>query len=132
MTKRLGEYVRCGDCRSTATVICTVVSPGTQSTCQVALTPAPEILSSVTNGSWSVFVVLYAIGFQLGTHPAPYTNTPGIGYFLLSGESFVSLIHSPAATLPSTPLRALAIFEGFTGAFTIAFFLFTLTRAVHR
>ncbi len=86
-------------------------------------------LSVLTIG---VFAVLYAIGFQLGNHPTPYTNTLGIGYLLLSGESFVSLVHSPAATLPSTPLRALAIFEGFTGAFTIAFFLFTLTRAVHR
>jgi hypothetical protein len=79
-----------------------------------------------------IFAGLYAIGFQTGEFPTPYSDSPLLGYLLLSGESFVTLVHSPAAPIPSASLRAVAIFEGFLGAFAIALFLFTLTRAVHR
>lgn len=78
------------------------------------------------------FAILYAIGFQTSSLPAPYSDSLLLGSLLLSGESFVTLVHSPSATLPTASLRALAIFEGFLGAFAIALFLFTLTRAVHR
>jgi hypothetical protein len=95
----------------------------TESPLRVLLTSAATIL---------VFAALFALGFTAGNHPEPYADAAFGGYLLLSSESFVTLIHSPTATIPSTPLRALAILEGFTGAFTIALFLFTLTRAVHR
>lgn len=80
----------------------------------------------------TAFAVLYAIGFQTGNAPTPYTDSPILGSLLLSGESFVTLVHSPGATIPTTPLRTLAVIEGFLGSFAIALFLFTLTRAVHR
>lgn len=80
----------------------------------------------------AAFAVLYAIGFQTSSSPTPYTDSPLLGSLLLSGESFVTLVHTPGATIPTAPLRALTILEGFLGAFAIALFLFTLTRAVHR
>lgn len=80
----------------------------------------------------SFFAIIYGIGFQTGGFPAPYVESSPIGYLLLSGESFVTLVHNPAATIPTAGLRAVAILEGFLGAFAIALFLFTLTRAVHR
>jgi hypothetical protein len=78
------------------------------------------------------FALVYAAGFGTAGLVPPYPNSPFDGYLLLSAESFVTLVHSPAATVPSWALRLFAAFEGFLGAFTIALFLFTLTRAVHR
>lgn len=80
----------------------------------------------------TAFAALYAIGFHTNSTPAPYSDSLFIGSLLVSGESFVTLVHSPAATIQTLPLRALTILEGFLGAFAIALFLFTLTRAVHR
>lgn len=80
----------------------------------------------------TAFATLYAIAFHTSSTPAPYSDSLFLGSLLISGESFVTLVHSPAATIPTLPLRALTILEGFLGAFTIALFLFTLTRAVHR
>jgi hypothetical protein len=79
----------------------------------------------------AVFAVVYAGGFHARGFPVPY-DAPVLGYVLLSGESFVTLVHSPAARIPTAGLRAVSIFEAFLGAFAIALFLFTLTRAVHR
>lgn len=80
----------------------------------------------------TAFAALYAAGFHTSSTPAPYSDSLFLGALLLSSESFVTLVHNPAATIPTLPLRALTILEGFLGAFTIALFLFTLTRAVHR
>lgn len=52
----------------------------------------------------TAFAVLYAIGFQTSNAPIPYTDSPLLGSLLLSGESFVTLVHSPGATIPTAPL----------------------------
>lgn len=86
----------------------------------------------------SIFVlacaVLYAVGFSiLSEVPYPETGWPlAVQYLLISGESFVAFIGTPAANVGAWPLRALSAFQGFTGAFMIALFLFTLTRYIHR
>lgn len=80
----------------------------------------------------AAFAVLYSIRFQASSVPAPYSDSLLLGSLLLSGESFITLVHNPGAAIPTVPLRALTIVEGFLGAFAIALFLFTLTRAVHR
>jgi uncharacterized protein YjbI with pentapeptide repeats len=79
-----------------------------------------------------VFVCLCAVGYwSLGIPPtadAPF----GLGYLLLSLQSFVTFI------LGSTPVETgfapqlLSTVEGFVGAFLIAVFVFTLTRSIHR
>lgn len=79
-----------------------------------------------------LFAACFTIGFQLSGLNHPYPTSPWLGYILLSGESFVTLVHNPAASIPSVLLRTIAILEGFIGTFTIALFLFSLTRAVHR
>lgn len=75
---------------------------------------------------------LFAVGYwALGVTPA--SQAPfGLGYGLLSIQSFITFI------LGSNPVGAgfgpqlLSAVEGFVGAFLIAVFVFTLTRSIHR
>ena len=62
----------------------------------------------------------------------PSTAPFGLGYLLLSIQSFITFI------LGSNPVDAgfgpqlLSATEGFIGAFLIAVFVFSLTRSIHR
>lgn len=79
------------------------------------------------------FAFLYGLFAFLGLSQAPYPDTPaGVGYLLFSAESLITLVHAPGATVNSWLLRSLSVAEGFLGAFLIALFVFSLTRAVHR
>lgn len=79
------------------------------------------------------FALLYALIGALAGSPEPYQSAPpGLNYLIFSGESFITLVHSPGATVASWYVRALSLLEGFVGALLIALFLFSLTRAVHR
>jgi uncharacterized protein YjbI with pentapeptide repeats len=79
------------------------------------------------------FALLYAIiGILTGT-TAPYQSAPPLlNYLIFSGESFITLVHSPGATVSLWYVRILSLLEGYVGALLIALFLFSLTRAVHR
>lgn len=79
------------------------------------------------------FGLLYAVIGTLTGSPEPYQSAPPLlNYLLFSGESFITLVHNPGATVSSWYVRALSLLEGFVGALLIALFLFSLTRAVHR
>jgi hypothetical protein len=99
-------------------------------TSKYAESPARVVLTAIL--VIVAFALVYAVGFSSAGLTPPYPNAPLEGYLLLSAESFVTLVHTPAATVASWPVRLLAASEGFLGAFLIAYFLFTLTRAVHR
>lgn len=75
-------------------------------------------------------VVGFAVLFALAGPDLPYDAR--IGYLLLSLESFVTLVLGGAETVENPWIRLLAQVEGFTGAFLIALFVFTLTRSIHR
>lgn len=79
------------------------------------------------------FAVLYAIIGTLTQTSAPYQSAPPLlNYLTLSGESFITLVHNPGATVTLWYVRVLSLLEGYIGALLIALFLFSLTRAVHR
>ncbi|ACV11893.1 hypothetical protein Huta_1720 [Halorhabdus utahensis DSM 12940] len=79
------------------------------------------------------FAALYGILSFLGIANAPYSNAPlGTGYLIFSAESLITLVHAPGAIVKAWEIRLLSVFEGFLGAFLIALFVFSLTRAVHR
>lgn len=61
--------------------------------------------------------------------PGLYGSPPG--WLLLSFESFTTLVLG-GTSVSVLPLRVLAAFEGFVGAFLIALFLFTLTKTIDR
>lgn len=79
------------------------------------------------------FAFLYAIIITLTGTSVPYQSAPPfLNYLILSGESFITLVHNPGATISLWYVRVLSILEGIVGALLIALFLFSLTRAVHR
>lgn len=83
--------------------------------------------------SFVVFPLLYLLISIPLDIDVPYPNAPfHTGYLIFSGESFISLVHSPGAQITSWPLRVLSVFEGFIRAFIIALFVFSLTRSVYR
>lgn len=73
-----------------------------------------------------IFTGLFAIAWPVG----PYGG--GVGYLLLSLESFITLVLGGGVAVEDPLVRLLAQVEGFIGAFLIALFVFTLTRSIHR
>lgn len=73
-----------------------------------------------------LFAALFAVAWPVG----PYGG--GIGYLLLSLESFITLVLGGGVAVNDPFVRLLAEVEGFVGAFLIALFVFTLTRSIHR
>lgn len=61
--------------------------------------------------------------------PTPYNGV--LGWLLLSAESFTTLVHGGTRVVHPW-LRGWGVIEGFMGAFFIALFLFTLTKAIDR
>jgi len=74
------------------------------------------------------FAGLYALTWS---HPEPPYGDP-LGFLLLSQASFITLLLGDAPTVGSTVVRVLAQTEAFAGAFLIALFVFSLTRAIDR
>jgi hypothetical protein len=80
---------------------------------------------------FSVAVVfLFAVLFALAMGSAPY-DTP-VGYLVVSATAFVTLVLGGGEAITDPWVRLLAEVEGFTGAFLIALFVFTLTRSINR
>lgn len=75
-------------------------------------------------------VVCFAVLFAILRPTPPYGSQ--FGYLILSLESFVTLVLGGGATVDDPRVRLLAQLEGFSGAFLIALFVFTLTRSIHR
>lgn len=79
----------------------------------------------------SVAVILaFTVLFALFRPTQPYGSQ--YGYLILSLESFITLVLSGGETVDNPTIRLLAQLEGFSGAFLIALFVFTLTRSIHR
>ncbi|QLG27389.1 hypothetical protein HUG10_07435 [Halorarum halophilum] len=75
----------------------------------------------------TLFTGLYAL--LLPTDP-PYGSP--LGYAVLSLESFITLVLGSTETIDEPLIRFIAEVEGFLGAFSVALFVFTLTRSIHR
>lgn len=75
-------------------------------------------------------IVSFAVLFAIFRSEPPYGSQ--LGYLILSLESFVTLVLDGGATIDDSRIRLLAQLEGFSGAFLIALFVFTLTRSIHR
>lgn len=75
-------------------------------------------------------IVLFAALFAVAWPTGPYGG--GVGYLLLSLESFITLVLGGGVAVEDPLVRLLAEIEGFVGAFLIALFVFTLTRSIHR
>lgn len=79
-----------------------------------------------------ITVFLFAGVYRLLEVPTTAGTAYGLGYLLLSLQSFITFI------LGSNPVNTgflpqfLSSIEGFAGAFLIAVFVFTLTRSIHR
>lgn len=75
---------------------------------------------------------LFAMGYwSLGVTPA--SEAPfGLGYVLLSIQSFITFILASSPVGAGFGPQLLSAIEGFVGAFLIAVFVFTLTRSIHR
>jgi hypothetical protein len=76
------------------------------------------------------FVLLYAGLFAVLLPQPPYGTL--LGYFVLSVESFTTLVIAGGAPVSDPMVRAIADVEGFVGAFFVGLFVFALTRNVHR
>lgn len=83
-------------------------------------------------------VIGVSVGIILGfasvfamVQPEPLYDSP-LGYFVLSLQSFITLVLGGAEDVGGPWIRLLAQIEGFVGAFLIALFVFTLTRSIHR
>jgi uncharacterized protein YjbI with pentapeptide repeats len=63
---------------------------------------------------------------------APGLYDSQLDYLALTIGSFVTLIIGGIGEIPNSGVRLLSQFEAFVGAFLIAMFVFTLTRAIHR
>lgn len=75
---------------------------------------------------------LFAVGYWfLGVTPS--SEAPcGLGYVLLSIQSFITFILGSSPVGAGFGPQLLSAIEGFVGAFLIAVFVFTLTRSIHR
>lgn len=93
----------------------------------------PHRLLGVLLGVIATYAFLFWAGYTGSGAPAPYEGAPmPLNYVLLSGEAFVTMVYSPAASMPSWVVRGVAVSESVIGVLFISLFLFTLTRAVHR
>jgi uncharacterized protein YjbI with pentapeptide repeats len=77
-----------------------------------------------------VVVLLCTVGFWLSLDTPPHGSS--VGYLVVSLESFLTLVLAGGAPVPNPWVRLFALVEGFTGAFLVALFVFTLTRSIHR
>lgn len=75
-------------------------------------------------------ILAFSLLFALFLPSAPF-NSP-LGYLILSSESFITLVLGGSPTITDETVRLMANFEGFTGAFLMALFVFTLTRSIER
>ena len=75
-------------------------------------------------------ILVFSLLFALFLPSAPF-NSP-LGYLILSSESFITLVLGGSPTITDETVRLIANFEGFTGAFLMALFVFTLTRSIER
>lgn len=90
--------------------------------------PLRVFISSVA--TVSIFSLLYLGAYQqVGAEP-PYGSSAG--YFLLSIESFTTLVLNTNYSVNNICLRLIASVEGFVGAFMIALFVVASTRAFNR
>lgn len=76
-----------------------------------------------------VIVTIFAAVYYLLDVTLPYRGL--LGYFVFSIEAFVALVIGNPGTTDSI-LSFVVALEGFTGAFLIALFVFTLTRSIKR
>lgn len=90
--------------------------------------PSRVILFSLTIVLW------YTPLFWLLRPEEPYGSlpVPGLGYLLLSFESFMTGVRFGGANLESPIVRFISESETFIGAFMIGLFVYTLTRSIHR
>jgi hypothetical protein len=87
-------------------------------------------------------VVLFSLAIVVGFAPAfwflrpvdPYPSlpVPGLGYVLLSFESFATGMRFGGPTLEEPTVRLVSEVETFVGAFMVGLFVFTLTRSINR
>ena len=87
-----------------------------------------EFTSTAYSSSFDAAVSLW-LG---GTNPLMTFTGQGFSYIVLSMEAFTTLVLGGAQAVESPVPRFFATLEGFTGAFMIALFLFTLTRVIDR
>lgn len=78
-----------------------------------------------------LFGLVFQLAWDLGSATRPDQYAGLAGALLLSFESFTTLVLG-GGTVDDVLVRYIAYGEGFTGAFLIALFVFTLTRSVHR
>jgi uncharacterized protein YjbI with pentapeptide repeats len=83
-------------------------------------------------GGAILFAGVYGGLATAGIGNTPYPEAPLLGHIVFSFESLITLVHDPGATVDSMIVRVFSLVEGFFGAFLIALFVFSLTRAVHR
>lgn len=81
-------------------------------------------------GTAAGIIIIFSLLFFALLPSAPF-NSP-LGYVILSSESFITLVLGGSPTITNESIRLLANFEGFTGAFLMALFVFTLTRSIER
>jgi hypothetical protein len=81
-----------------------------------------------------VVVVAFAPAFWLlrPTDPYPSLPVPGLGYLLVSFESFATGMRFGGPVLEDPTVRFVSELETFVGAFMIGLFVFTLTRSIDR
>jgi hypothetical protein len=81
-----------------------------------------------------VIVVLFAPLFWALRPAEPYASlpVPGLGYLLLSFESFATGMRFGGPTLDSPVIRFISEIETFIGAFMVGLFVFTLSRSINR
>lgn len=81
----------------------------------------------------SVLVIGLFAGIYRLLGVVPPANGPfGLGYLLLSIQSFITFILGASPVDAGFWPQVVSALEGFTGAFLIAVFVFTLTRSIHR
>ena len=75
-------------------------------------------------------IVTFSFLFRIFLPSAPFSSP--LGYLILSSESFITLVLGGSPAITDETVRLMANFEGFTGAFLMALFVFTLTRSIER
>lgn len=88
--------------------------------------PQRPILASVAT------IILFAGGYHLLGVTPPVDGPVGLGYLLLSLQSFITFILGPSPVDAGFWPQIMSAVEGFLGAFLIAVFVFALTRSIHR
>ncbi|WP_434522777.1 hypothetical protein [Halorubrum sp. AS12] len=88
--------------------------------------PQRPILASVGT------IFLFAGGYRLLGVTPPVEGRLGVGYLLLSLQSFITFILGASPVDAGFGPQIMSAVEGFLGAFLIAVFVFALTRSIHR